>query len=348
MLDDPKRKWVRAVIGNVSVHLFIAGVLTAFMLGAQWTWFDLFITMVTNVTFSACIGTVSTFVYGKLLPRFEATGWRRAMLNAVGFAASVALGVEIGLLLIHLMGLEVNGSRTIVWRFAGVVTLVVLVVTLGFDKLRAHAREVELREEQARRELVEAQLANLRARLNPHFLFNSLNTLAGLIEEDPPRAVEALERLSELLRHALENTSTRRTTLGAELDVVEDYLRMEQLRFGERLRWSLEAEPDARSAPVPSLLLQPVVENAVKYAVAPRRDGGLITIAARAIDGRVQLEVCDDGPGHAESSSTGLGDPTLRQRLELEYGSNATVDAGPRPGGGYLVTLDLPLEGGKP
>lgn len=348
MPDDPKRKWVRAIIGNVSVHLFIAGVLTAFMLGAKWTWFELFITMVANVTFSVCIGTVSTFVYGKLLPRFEATGWRRAVLNAVGFAASVALGVEIGLLMLHLMGLELNGSRTVVWRFAGAVTLVVLIVTLGFDKLRAHAREVELREELARRELVEAQLANLRARLNPHFLFNSLNTLAGLIEEDPPRAVEALERLSELLRHALENTTTRRTTLGAELDVLEDYLRMEQLRFGERLRWSLDAEPEARSAPVPSLLLQPVVENAVKYAVAPRRDGGLITIAARASDGRVQLEVGDDGPGHAESSGTGLGDRTLRQRIELEYGDDAVMQAGPKADGGYLVTLDLPLEGGKP
>lgn len=344
MQDEPKHKWVRALIGNVSVHLLIAGVLTAFMLGTRWTWLDLFVTVVGNLTFSSCIGTVCTLVYGKLLPRFEVTGWRRALLNAVGFAASVAIGVEIGLLLLRMMGLELNGSRMIMWRFAGAVTLVVLIVTLGFDKLRAHARAVELREEQARRELVEAQLTNLRARLNPHFLFNSLNTLAGLIEEDPPRAVEALERLSELLRHALESTSTRRTTLGAELDVAEDYLRMEQLRFGERLRWSLDAEPNARSAPVPSLLLQPVVENAVKYAVAPRRDGGLITIAARTVDGRVQLEVSDDGPGHAETSGTGLGDRTLRQRLELEYGDDATVLAGPGVDGGYFVALDLPLE----
>jgi signal transduction histidine kinase len=348
MPDEPKRSWARALAGGVAVHLLIAGVLSMFMIGNAWTWFELFITMVANLTFSVSIGTITTLVYGRLLPRFGVTGWRRAMLNAIGFAASVAVGVEIALLLLGVMGLELHGSRMMVWRFAGAATLVVLIVTLGFDRLRAHARAVELREEQARRELVEAQLANLRARLNPHFLFNSLNTLAGLIEEDPPRAVDALERLSELLRHALENTSTRRTTLGAELDVLEDYLRMEQLRFGERLRWSLDADPDARAAPVPSLLLQPVVENAVKYAVAPRRDGGVITISARTRSGRVHLEVGDDGPGHAETSGTGLGDKTLRQRLELEYGDAATVRAGPGDGGGYVVALELPFEGGQP
>ncbi|MCR9163648.1 MAG: sensor histidine kinase [Nannocystaceae bacterium] len=347
MRGEPKRSWIGILVRHAAMHLVIAGSLTAFMIGARWSWLDLLITLVANLTFSACIGTVCTLVYGKLIPRLGATGWRRAVLNAVGFAASVAVGVELALVLLHAMNLELDSSRAIVWRFAGVVTIVVLIVTLGYDQLRTRARAVELREEHARRELVEAQLANLRARLNPHFLFNSLNTLAGLIEEDPPKAVEALERLSELLRHALENTTTRRTTLGAELDVLEDYLRMEQLRFGRRLRWSLDAEPEARSAPVPSLLLQPVVENAVKFAVAPRREGGLITITARAIDGRVRLEVGDDGPGHADSSSTGLGDRTLRQRLALEYGTEATLAAGPRPSGGYLVTLDLPVEEGK-
>ncbi len=343
-MPEPRRSWTRALVAGAGLHLLIAGGLTVFLIGNRWTWTELFVTLGANLTFSVSIGTITTFVYANVLPRFDLTGWRKAVLNAMGFAVSVALGVEVALLVLGLMSLELHGSRMVVWRFAAVVTLVVLIVTLGFDRLRAHVRTVELREEQARRELLEAQLANLRSRLNPHFLFNSLNTLAGLIEEDPPRAVDALERLSELLRHALESTETRRTTLGAELDVLEDYLRMEQLRFGDRLRWTLEADADARAAAVPSLLLQPVVENAVKYAVAPRREGGTIAILARTGDGRLRLEVEDDGPGHGESSSTGLGHRTLRQRLELEYGDAARLDAGPvEPG--YRVELDLPLEG---
>jgi two-component system sensor histidine kinase AlgZ len=344
MSPEPRRSWARALLAAVGLHLLIAGGLSVFMIGSRWTWSELFITLGANLTFSVSIGTITSFVFDKVLPRFEATGWRKAVLNALGFAVSVALGVELALVLLGLMSLELNGSRLVVWRFAAVVTLVVLVVTLGFERLRDRAREVELREEQARRELLEAQLANLRSRLNPHFLFNSLNTLAGLIEEDPARAVDALERLSELLRHALESSEQRRTTLGAELDVLEDYLRMEQLRFGDRLRWTLDADAEARAASVPSLLLQPVVENAVKYAVAPRREGGTIAILARTEQGRLRLEVEDDGPGHGESSSTGLGHRTLRQRLELEYGDAAQLDAGPQQPG-YRVELDLPLEG---
>jgi len=345
MPDAPRRSRLRAVLAGASLHLLIAGSLAAFMVGSRWTWTELLITLVANLTFSLSIGTITAFVFGRLLPRSGITGWKRAVLNALGFAVSVAVGVEVALLLLDLMSLELHGSRTIVWRFAGVVTLIVLLVSLAFDRLRAHARAVELREEHARHDLLEAQLHNLRARLNPHFLFNSLNTLAGLIEEDPPRAVDAVERLSELLRHALESTNTRRTTLGTELDLLEDYLLMEQLRFGDRLRWTLEAEPAVRNAAVPSLLLQPVVENAVKYAVAPRRSGGSIAIVARTHEGRLHLEVEDDGPGHTESSGTGLGEHTLRQRLALEYGDAASVHTGALERGGYRVELDLPMDG---
>ena len=335
----------RALLAGAGVHLLIAGGLTAFMLGSRWTWHELFITVAANLTFSVSIGTVTSFMFGSVLPRFAATGWRKAVLSALGFAASVAIGVELALILLGLMSLELHGSRAVVWRFAGVVTLIVLVVTLAFERLREHARAVELRAERARRELAEAQLQHLRARLNPHFLFNSLNTLAGLIEEDPPRAIDALERLSELLRHALETTTTRRTPLGNELDRLEDYLRMEQLRFGPRLRWTLDADPSLRSSAVPSLLLQPVVENAVKFAIAPRREGGTIAVVARAEGDRLHLEVEDDGPGQAHSSSTGLGEQTLRDRLRLEYGDDASLDAGPGANGGYRVALELPREG---
>lgn len=344
MQPERVRAWAKVAMSNVGMHVLIAGTLSAFMLGTRWTWFDLRITLAANLTFSVCIGTLTSFAFGTVLPRLGVEGWKGTLLKGVAFIVSVGLGVEIALLALSLVSLEINGSHEMIWRIAGVITLVVLIVSFAFDRLRMHARNVELREEQARRELLQAQLTNLRARLNPHFLFNSLNTLAGLIEEDPPRAVDALERLCELLRHALETSSSSRTTLGTELDVLEDYLQMEQLRFGERLRWTLHAEPSARAASVPTLLLQPVVENAVKYAVAPRREGGTIAIFARATEGRLRLDVRDDGPGSAAQSGTGLGESTLRQRLDLEYGDEASVHAGPHTDGGYQVALDLPLQ----
>lgn len=335
---------VRAFLGGLGLHLLIAGALSVFMVGTRWTWRDLLITLVANLAFSVCIGTITTLAFGRLLPRFALTGWRGIAAKTIAFAVSVGVGVELALVLLRLMSLELHGSRTLVWRFAGVVTLVVLIVSLAFDRLRAHARAVELREEQARRELLEAQLSNLRARLNPHFLFNSLNTLAGLIEEDPPAAVQALQRLCELLRHALESTEARRAPLRTELSALTDYLEMERLRFGDRLRWTVDIAEELHSTKVPTLLLQPMVENAVKYAVAPRRDGGSIHVRGYSQDARLHLEVTDDGPGVTETSGTQLGEKTLRQRLQLEYGSGATVSAGPRADGGYRVAVSLPRE----
>ncbi|MBV1858505.1 MAG: histidine kinase, partial [Nannocystaceae bacterium] len=268
----------RAFLGGLGLHLLIAGSLAAFMVGTQWTWNELLITMTANLAFSVCIGTVTSLSFERVLPRFALSGWKSVVAKTLAFAISVAVGVELALFLLRLMSLELRGSRAMVWRFAGVVTLLVLIVSLAFDRLRAHARAVELREEQARRELLEAQLSNLRARLNPHFLFNSLNTLAGLIEEDPPAALDALQRLCELLRHALESTEARRTPLRTELSALSDYLEMERLRFGDRLRWTIEVTDELESVMVPTLLLQPMVENAVKYAVAPRRSGGSIHV----------------------------------------------------------------------
>lgn len=344
MQPESSHPRVRAFLGGLGVHLLIAAGMTAFLIGSRWTWNDLLFTLLANVIFSICIGTITTLAFSGILPRFALTGWRSVVAKTLAFAISVAVGVELALLILGLMSLELNGGRQLVWRFAGVVTLAVLIVSLAFDRLRAHARAVELREEQARRELLEAQLSNLRARLNPHFLFNSLNTLAGLIEEDPPAAVAALEKLCELLRHALESTEERRTPLGTELSVLSDYLEMERLRFGDRLRWTVEVDDALHTAEVPTLLLQPMVENAVKYAIAPRREGGSIHVRGYAQDSRLHLEVTDDGPGTTQKSGTQLGEKTLRERLHLEYGSNATVSAGPRSEGGYRVSVSLPHE----
>ncbi len=338
--------WVRAVLHNVGLHLLIAAVLTAFLIGRRWTWPEMFQTFAVNLVFSVCIGAVAWFFFGRVLPRLGLQGWKSAVALAVGLLLAVGIGVELALALIGLVwGPIVSPGRGMLWRVASMVTLVMMVVSIAFDQLRARARKVELRAQEAQRELLQARLQNLQDRLNPHFLFNSLNALAGLIEEDPPRAVATLERLCDLLRYGLESSEDTKTSLGRELEVLGDYLAMEELRFGDRLRWRLNVDPELREVRVPVLLLQPVVENAVKYGVAPRRAGGFIQVRGARVGQRLRLEVTDDGPGTSEHSGTMLGEQTLRQRLELAYGDRADVQTGPHPEGGYQVRIDIPLEG---
>lgn len=345
MTDSDAQPWLRNLAVNAGIHVLIASSLTVFLSGGSWEPQEFSISLGVNFMFSVSIGMVSWAMFGRLLPRLALHGLFAHLARAIAFAISVVAGVEIVLLILRLFGLTMQPGRIVVWRIAAVVTLAMIIISVGYDRLRVRARAVELREEQARRELLEAQLQNLRERLNPHFLFNSLNSLAGLIEEDPTRAVEALERLCDLLRRGLEASETRRSSLGEELSALRDYLHMEQLRFGERLRWTVDVAEALHNTRVPSLLLQPIVENAVKYAVAPRREGAAIEIVGRREGGRLSLEVRDDGPGSSDASGTQLGERTLRQRLALEYGESAQLVTGVRPEGGYRVQIDLPIEG---
>lgn len=332
----------------LTMQLVIAACLTLLALDPPWGIEALLETFTVNLLFTVAISGLTTAVFDLLLPRLR---WPRGAMIAAhiaGFAVSVAVGMELALFVLSGLGRDHEVDRVSAWRVATVVTAVALLIGFAFDRLRAHARAVELREELAQRELVQAQLETLRARLHPHFLFNSLNALAGLIEEDPPRAVLALEQLSALLRRGLEAGTDRKAQLSDELDAVRDYFSIAELRFGERLRWWIEVSPDVLGARVPSLLLQPLVENAIKYAVAPRRGGASVFVTARDRGGKLHLEVRDDGPGTAGQVGTNLGHRTLLERLALEYGERASVTAGPLPGGGYRVEVALPLEVAPP
>jgi LytS/YehU family sensor histidine kinase len=194
----------------------------------------------------------------------------------------------------------------------------------------------------------ESQLKMLRYQLNPHFLFNTLNAISTLILDNQNRtANHAIARLSEFLRYTLDQDPMKKVTLRQEIEALDLYLGTERLRFGERLRLEYAIEGPALEALVPSLLLQPLLENSLKYAVSPREGGGCVRIEGRARGAMLELSVIDDGPGmrdrYAPNERRGVGLRNTRERLAVLYGENhrfAVLNSHP----GLRIDMALPLE----
>lgn len=328
------------------VHLLIATALVVVFGDVYRPWPRMLGSFLGNLLISVCIGTATTTVYVLGWGRLAAAGGplRRALLHGVSVVTAVVVGTEValGVLSLVLGGVDTSAARQGVWRVGLVITVVVMMASLTYDRLRAHVRAVELREQAAQHALLRAQIESLQARVNPHFLFNALNTVASLVEDDPERAVEAIERLSALLRHSLEGAKEERVALRRELEAVRGYLALEGLRFGARLRHEVVVEPGLEGVLVPPFVLQPLVENAVKHGIASRREGGRVTVRVEGDAGVVRIVVEDDGPGTSQAPGTRSGNEMLRQRLELLYGESATFEAGPGPEGGFRVALAIP------
>jgi signal transduction histidine kinase len=194
----------------------------------------------------------------------------------------------------------------------------------------------------------EAQMKMLRYQLNPHFLFNTLNAISTLIlDRQNDTANQCVTKLSAFLRHTLDQDPMKKVTLKQELDALDLYLKIEQLRFGERLKLDWRVDEAALGALVPSLLLQPLIENALKYAIAPSERGGTLHVGGHVIGGRLLLHVADDGPGLPEGTAIGLGRGVglrnTRERLQVLYGDRARFGAvGTAPG--VRIDIEIPAE----
>ena len=201
-----------------------------------------------------------------------------------------------------------------------------------------------------------AQLAMLRYQLNPHFLFNTLNSISTLVLlKETERANAMLSRLSSFLRYTLANEPTAHVTVQQEFETLKLYLEIEKMRFEERLRPSFDFDVRVAKARLPSLLLQPLVENAIKYAVTPQEDGAEIGVTARLTGDRVQIVVSDTGPGLNETKarqsvaigqplSTGVGLANIRERLAQAYGPDHRFETRSIPGGGFGVEIEIPFQ----
>jgi len=198
-----------------------------------------------------------------------------------------------------------------------------------------------------------AQLAMLRYQLNPHFLFNTLNSISTLVLlKQTERANAMLSRLSSFLRYTLVSEPEGEVTVAQEIETLKLYLDIEKMRFEERLRTSFDVDPAAAHANIPSLLLQPLVENSIKYAVTPKEEGADIAVSVRRLGNRVHITVSDSGPGSqagqndgggSTTSSTGVGLANTRDRLAQTYGADHRFETEVGPSG-FTVTIEIPYQ----
>ena len=233
-----------------------------------------------------------------------------------------------------------RGSPVLFWNLLMGSWLYLVVAGISYAiRAQRRLRAEEAAGAEARLLAQQAQLAALRAQINPHFLFNALHTVGALVTSDPARADKALESLGDLLRYALGTGDE--VLFAQEWRFTQDYLAFEHLRLGDRLRVETQIDPAAMSFLVPPLLLQPVVENAVRHGIADRPEGGRIELEARVDASRLVLRVTDDGRGDSTRSGDGLGLASVRRRLAALYGENAKVITDRMPTG-FHVTIELP------
>ncbi|MEP6572071.1 MAG: histidine kinase [Gemmatimonadota bacterium] len=256
-----------------------------------------------------------------------------------------------------LRGLLLPGAHSFTWEFILSWTLTTLpfgvsvyFAVLGIEHAFHYYAQSQEREAQAARlsvRLAEARLGALRMQIQPHFLLNSLNAITVLVRDrDTATATGMLERLGEVLRRVLSSDRGREVPLSEELEFLGQYLQIEQVRFSDRLRVTIDSGPEVANALVPDFILQPLIENAIRHGIASRSEAGRIVIAARRADQQLVITVQDDGPGPGTSEREGVGLTNTRERLAMLYGNQARLELTSAAGGGALATLRLPYRTG--
>jgi two-component system, LytTR family, sensor kinase len=232
--------------------------------------------------------------------------------------------------------------------YIDVIIALLIVVAVHALLYYQNFRASELAQSSLKTQLAQAQLRALKMQLHPHFLFNTLHSISSLVLEDPPKANSMIARLGDFLRLTLENSNQQLVSLKEETEFLRCYLEIEQVRFGDRLTVAFELEPQTLSAQVPHLILQPVVENAIQHAIAPRATRGHINIEAKRLNSLLRLEVRDNGPGITSNSdplrAEGVGLSNVRARLHQIYGSDSRFEFMNAKDGGLAVVMEIPFQ----
>jgi signal transduction histidine kinase len=303
----------------------IIGYCLTLLLSALYGWYRR-LPRITGILLTLATLAVATIIY--------------AVLNAFSFTLLSDKGAEAGVnLAVVVQSMFINFSVLAGWS--------ALYFGINFYLIvEQQADQMELLENQASH----AQLAMLRYQLNPHFLFNTLNSISTLVLlKQTERANVMLSRLSSFLRYTLANEPTAHVTLAQEVETLKLYLEIEKMRFDERLRPHFDIDPRVAKARLPSLLLQPLVENGIKYAVTPQEEGADITVSARLVGERVLISVSDTGPGLIEvktrpTLSTGVGLANIKERLAQSFGADHRFEAQSNPGHGFSVEIEIPFQ----
>ncbi len=279
---------------------------------------------------AAAVSTLAVVEYAGLVAAFAASG--ELALIASPITALTAAGVS---------PLD-EGARLFLLACAGAVATY---ATHWQEQLGARYAAVSRASEQLQSRLDQAQLQTLKLQLHPHFLFNTLNAITALIHRAPDRAERMVAGLSELLRISLGSAAEQEVSLARELEVLEHYVDIQRERFQGRLDVRVDVAPDVGDALVPNLILQPLVENAIKHGIGPRASGGMVEVLARRDRDVLRLVVRDDGLGEASPGARreGVGLANSRARLSSLYGETHRLHAAPRATGGFEVSIVIPF-----
>ncbi|OIO59275.1 MAG: sensor histidine kinase [Alphaproteobacteria bacterium CG_4_10_14_0_2_um_filter_63_37] len=346
--------WGREIAWSLGLNTVIAVTLASAAIGAPGGWGDRF---VVDWVMSQCIGFSiwGSGVVGRKL-------WPEAQMGGkVGVAAAAILigafgGSWLGLMLTCNGDWQVLPGGHTVWTQSIVLGLMFgVMVTLFFASLariaeeKAKAQAAQLVQIEHERSLVQAHLKLLQAQIEPHFLFNTLANIGGLIPSDPTTARRMLDDLNRYLRVSLDRTRSRTTTLGQELEMVRAYLDIMGIRMGGRLDYRITVPETLLDLPLPPLLLQPLVENAIRHGLEPKVEGGRVLVWGEVRPGRLLLGVWDDGVGlgaaPTSSAGHGVGLDNVRNRLFSMWGGQAQLNVASNPEGGVSATLEVPLDG---
>jgi signal transduction histidine kinase len=344
--------WRRILVVNAIGAVAAFGLLGGLVADASWA--VRLRALAISFVYSNCIGSLGAIAIPKLLARRRRSGQAREWaLRLVATAALIVAGCFIGSAVLVVLRLieprefleYARGSLWIAFLVGGVlfVTVSVYFTLRGqLEQTSLALRTKERDEAEARRLAAEAQLASLEARVEPHFLFNTLNSIAELIHENPKGAERMTGQLASLLRASLDEQPGRLIPLRDELAVVRDYLDIERVRFGDRLSFEVAVDHGLGGVRVPRLAVQTLVENSIKHAVSLRRERVELVIRAAADNGHVSVAVEDNGPGFDPTSlPEGHGLTLLRSRLAMAFGDRAALRIDSRRGR-TCVTIELP------
>jgi len=327
-----KRRLIRTSVAALSGAL--VGVFLTVVLGGSW---------LHNVTVGLFIA-----LFAAIVPQVFAV-WFPSVPRPLAYAIGIPVGILVGVVIQVFWPQPVPGGlrRTLVVLFATTVVLGGAITALFFlqarkTQLEEELRVAERRKLEAERSRLEAQLKMLQAQIEPHFLFNTLANVTALISSDPTLARQLLERLIVYLRATLSRTRAANSTLGDEVQLLRTYLDICCIRMGKRLRYTFDVPAELLRKPFPPMLLQPLVENAIKHGLEPRMGAGELTITASNSAGHLRIAVHDNGVGFTDASGDGTGLANVRERLAALYGERGRLELEENRDGGVTANMDLP------
>jgi two-component system, LytTR family, sensor kinase len=309
--------------------------------------------LISSFIFTMCIGFSIHVLSGFVIPRIAKllTVFRLGILLVVfltGGLIGTGISVEIHKLILHYSFTMDNYIHLLYFNLLlsiifGSVAVLYYTLKDNAERMASELKEKELNEEKLTRLKMKAELEALQAKINPHFLFNTLNSIAGLISENPKAAESTVEKLSDLFRYTLKDADKSTVTIGEELEIVRTYLEIEKVRFGDRLQYAINYDGSMLDIQVPALLIQPLVENSIKHGIAKDIQGGNVLVEVRKINNKCRIMVQDTGKEFiAVNKENGFGMRSIQERLKYMYADEAALEIIGSDPTQIVITIPIP------